>query len=284
MSSKECKEIVKIDTSGIKEVAAEVNKLLIPVSTELSEIAKDMSKSLKPFIEMSEKASQSIQVLLRQIDSEGIRKSVNRWERYKKEYQSIHDQYLYFFRANGIIEPKDLYEFMKWMEECVYPDYSLYQIMEENDLGWHLAEFHNYKQIPFRGNKGWDRNKEKGRMQKVLNSLKSNDTYAEVRTINKDELSKYFKPQFKGIGNNGINYLETFLSHLQTPRSAKAYAQIALMCYSGGQMNSLKPKSFSEWYSIFSSIVGCERKKYDNTKKLHESTPGSLKNTFSYLE
>lgn len=104
-----------------------------------------------------------------------------------------------------------------------------------------------------------------------------------TKTINKDELDQYFKPKFKGMGNTTINYLAIFIEHLQVPRTAKAYAQIALMCYEGAQMNDLKPKSFSRWYEIFCKAVGCERKTYDNKNKLREDTPESLKTLFVYL-
>lgn len=96
-------------------------------------------------------------------------------------------------------------------------------------------------------------------------------------------LSRYFKPQFKGMGNNAINYFKMFTEHLKEERTAKAYAQIALMCYNGEQMNSLKPKTFKKWYEVFCEMVGCAHKTYDNMVKLDNSTPNELRNLFSYL-
>jgi hypothetical protein len=104
-----------------------------------------------------------------------------------------------------------------------------------------------------------------------------------IWNIDKEKLGVHFKSQFKGMGNGQVNYLGIFEDELKTPRSAKAFAQIAAMCYAGHHLKTPKPK-FVEWYKLFCDAVGCERKSYDSSKKLLESAPDELKDRFSYLQ
>lgn len=101
------------------------------------------------------------------------------------------------------------------------------------------------------------------------------------RTMTTEALKKYFKPQFKGFGNN-INTYETFMLHLQQNRTAKEFAKIALLAYEGSMMNDQKPSTFSEWLSIFYNAVGitCNHKyKKSELKNIDDS----MKNLFCYL-
>jgi hypothetical protein len=101
------------------------------------------------------------------------------------------------------------------------------------------------------------------------------------RTINAEKLKGYFNATFKGMGNNNINYFDWLINDLQTDRSGKEFAQIALMIYESGKLNNTKPASFTAWYKIFCECIGCERKGY--TKNKLRNPNKNLKSTFSYL-
>ena len=105
-----------------------------------------------------------------------------------------------------------------------------------------------------------------------------------ARTIDIDKLKIYFIPTFKGMGNNNINYFDWFIEALKTDRTSTAFAQIALMCYEGNQMNRMKPTTFQGWYKIFCECVGCERKTFDNKNKLRNGINENLKKEFNYLK
>ena len=118
------------------------------------------------------------------------------------------------------------------------------------------------------------------------NPIKSgvSTTQKPKRVIDEKKLEAYFKPVFKGAGNNNINYFRWLVEALNLNRTNKEFAQIALMCYDGGKMNNNKPNTFSEWYRIFCECVGCERKQYNNKKKLYSDTKEALKKQFNYLQ
>ncbi|MDR1054875.1 MAG: hypothetical protein LBL90_03425 [Prevotellaceae bacterium] len=102
------------------------------------------------------------------------------------------------------------------------------------------------------------------------------------RTIDVERLRPYFKPAFKGKGNSGINYFEWLVSHLQDNRSAKAFAQIALMIHeSNTALNSRRPDAFEEWYLIFCECVGCVKRSYRPSHL--RPFPESLTKLFNYL-
>lgn len=161
---------------------------------------------------------------------------------------------------------------------------------DTNTAIWAHSKFHP-EDNPEKYKKRWEElvNSLKARLIEYKETLKEGGEKS--LTINKSGnsisdlkgLDKYFRPQFKGMGNNTINYFKMFTEHLKEERTAKAYAQIALMCYNGEQMNSLKPKTFKKWYEVFCEMVGCAHKTYDNMVKLDNSTPNELRDLFSYL-
>jgi len=104
------------------------------------------------------------------------------------------------------------------------------------------------------------------------------------RKINSEKLSPYFKPTFKGAGNR-IDFFCAFCDELKTNRTAKEFAQIALMCFKGTQMTNRKPATFQKWYRFFCECADCEWKKnYDNMNTLRDSTKEELKALFGYLQ
>jgi len=110
---------------------------------------------------------------------------------------------------------------------------------------------------------------------------KNENTDKPERIIDSERLKGFFNSTFKGMGNGNIDYLSTFIDELKRDRTAKAFAQIALMCYNGKQMNDRKPKTFSEWYSIFCECVMCEKKTY-KPKDLSPITE-NIEKLFNYL-
>lgn len=101
------------------------------------------------------------------------------------------------------------------------------------------------------------------------------------REIDKEELRRYFKPQFNGMGNGTINYFDTLVDELENDKNAKEFGQIALMIYESDKMNNRKPTTFSKWYDVFCECVACERKKYD--PKDLRNPKENLKKLFNYL-
>jgi hypothetical protein len=116
--------------------------------------------------------------------------------------------------------------------------------------------------------------------------LKSNtnkvNTGEPQRTINIEKLKDYFNAKFKGMGDNNFNYFDWLVQHLQTDRTAKAFAQIALIIYeSKTALNNSKPTTFKKWYSIFCECVSCKQKTYQ--PKDLRNPPDNIKNLFNYL-
>jgi len=108
------------------------------------------------------------------------------------------------------------------------------------------------------------------------------DTGNPQRKIDIEKLKPYFKAAFKGAGNGSpINRFEWLVAHLQVERTAKAFAQIALMIYDSNVLNKEKPATFRGWYSIFCECVGCEMKSYNRCKLMNP--PEHLKDLFNYL-
>ena len=68
---------------------------------------------------------------------------------------------------------------------------------------------------------------------------------------------------------------------LKLNRTAREFAQIALLIYESQHLNNRRPPHFSQWYKIFCECVGCERKKYD-PKDLRPIRKNVL-SLFSYL-
>lgn len=103
----------------------------------------------------------------------------------------------------------------------------------------------------------------------------------EEREIKVLEFEQYFKPSFRGIGEYNINHFVSLIEDLKQNRSAKEFAEIALLIHESKHMNSRKPVYFTEWYQIFCECVGCEQKKYDpkDLRPIRES----VKNLFGYL-
>jgi hypothetical protein len=117
--------------------------------------------------------------------------------------------------------------------------------------------------------------------EKSTNELLPNKADNPKRTINKEELGKYFKPTFKGQGQN-LNQFETMIEELKTDREAKKFAQIAFMIYESKQMNDRKPNTFAAWYKIFCENIGVEQGKGYKPNNL--KNPGeALKRLFNYL-
>jgi len=103
------------------------------------------------------------------------------------------------------------------------------------------------------------------------------------RVIDAEIIKPLFKSTFKGMGNNNMNYFDTFIDELKTDRTVKEFAQIALMCFEGKQMNDRKPSTWKKWLGMFYNCVGCVKVNYDNKNNLRKSTSNNLKKLFSYL-
>jgi hypothetical protein len=101
------------------------------------------------------------------------------------------------------------------------------------------------------------------------------------KTIKVDELEVYFISTFKGMGNGSVNNFQRMIDELNTKRTGKEFAQIALMIYESGKMNKRKPKSFAKWHKLFCEYVGCKYVEYD-PNKLRTPEEG-LKIVFAYL-
>lgn len=108
----------------------------------------------------------------------------------------------------------------------------------------------------------------------------NDNTNKPQRKIDSERLKDYFKPEFRGMGRN-LNHFESFVSDLEKDRIPKTFAQVALMCLKGNQMNNRKPNTFSEWYSIFCECVQCEKKTY-KPKDL-KPIPENIVKLFDYL-
>jgi hypothetical protein len=100
--------------------------------------------------------------------------------------------------------------------------------------------------------------------------------------VDTEVLKTYFKPKFKGMGGN-LDYFSVFTDDLKTLNQPIDFARVALMCYEGDQMNSLRPAAFSKWYRTFCKIVGCIHTTMDNKNKIRSNIPQNMKDRFSYL-
>jgi hypothetical protein len=119
----------------------------------------------------------------------------------------------------------------------------------------------NIVPIPIRGVVGWNQSNEY-KTALLLNEMLQNkfeqrtpppDNAGEsdTRIIDSERLKDYFNAAFKGMGNSQFNHFQSFVSELEKHRTAKAFAQIALMCYKRKQMSNRRPNKFSKWYGIF---------------------------------
>lgn len=93
---------------------------------------------------------------------------------------------------------------------------------------------------------------------------------ADIKT---EELAKYFKPRFKGMGG-AMNNFDTMINNLRlTPFSDKDLARIALMIYESKEHNDHVPKTFSAWNEIFFGIMGrnCSKKYKPNQLKCNSN-------------
>lgn len=125
----------------------------------------------------------------------------------------------------------------------------------------------------------------KKNLSKERNNAKNpdiiNNEQKQYKEINVEELKLYFKPTFKGIGENSINFFDSLINDLNTNWNPKEFAEIALMIYESNWINDRMPHHFNLWYTKFCNCVGCERKKYSpkDLKPIRES----LQKLFSYL-
>jgi hypothetical protein len=119
----------------------------------------------------------------------------------------------------------------------------------------------------------------KGQKSKhIKDDLNKQFTEREIKVL---EFEQYFKPSFRGIGEYDINHFVSLIEDLKQNRSAKEFAEIALLIHESKHMNSRKPVYFTEWYQVFCECVGCKQKKYDpkDLRPIRES----VKNLFGYL-
>ena len=107
------------------------------------------------------------------------------------------------------------------------------------------------------------------------------NSIATEREINAFELEKYFNASFRGIGEYNINHFEKMIEDLKQSRTAKEFAEIALLIHESKHMNSRRPPHFSKWHLIFCECVGCEHVKYD-PKDLRPIRK-NVQSLFSYL-
>jgi hypothetical protein len=101
------------------------------------------------------------------------------------------------------------------------------------------------------------------------------------QTIKVDELGVYFISTFRGMVNGSINNFQRMIDELNTKRTGKEFAQIALMIYESDKMSKRKPKSFAKWHKLFCEYVGCKYVEYDPNKL--RTPEKSLKTVFDFL-
>ena len=128
---------------------------------------------------------------------------------------------------------------------------------------------------------GYNRAVEAFNSLKQKTNDKNENTDKSQRIIDSERLKDYFNSTFKGMGNGNIDYFNTFIDELKRDRTAKTFAQIALMCHNGNQMSNRRPKTWQEWYSIFCECVQCEKKTY-KPKDL-KPIPENIEKLFNYL-
>lgn len=101
------------------------------------------------------------------------------------------------------------------------------------------------------------------------------------RNINVDNLKLYFVSNFKGMGNGPINYFDMLIDELRTDRTAKEFAQIALLIFESDKLNNRKPNCFSKWLRIFYSDIDVLYVNYKPSKLKNENK--KIRKLFSYL-
>ena len=113
-------------------------------------------------------------------------------------------------------------------------------------------------------------------------------TKSKGRTINKDKLSDYFKPQFKGMGRSENDFdkliaeLEAITEDYEKKRIGKKIAQIALLIHNSDKLNARKPEHFVEWHTIFCDCIAIPYTKYYPFGL--KPIPQNLIDLFNYLE
>ncbi len=71
------------------------------------------------------------------------------------------------------------------------------------------------------------------------------------------------------------------IDELKANRTAKEFAQIALMIYKSNKMSDRKPNTFASWYNVFCECVRCEKKTYKPSQLT--PFPENLTRLFNYL-
>lgn len=108
------------------------------------------------------------------------------------------------------------------------------------------------------------------------------------RSINKDKLSTYFKPKFKGMGRCENDFeklceeVETITKDYAKKRIGKKIAQIALLIYNSEKLNSRKPEYFIDWHRLFCDCFRVPYTKYFPADL--EPLPKNLIELFIYLK
>lgn len=177
----------------IQQIAESIEPLVEAAKTQQAQIAKGLqpvTETIRSFQSMIEEARPAIEEFGKNFES------------YKDEYKGIYDQYNDYWRLNGIIRPKDIWELLCWLEDCVYPDKPLGYILYIGLQEFHFKQFHKYKALKF--NQNWDNKKERQRMQTVLNSPQSTGIEGRDKRPNESERERTFKDCLVGCDKEAV--------------------------------------------------------------------------------
>lgn len=106
--------------------------------------------------------------------------------------------------------------------------------------------------------------------------------YIDKEKIDVDGLKKYFTLTFLGKNTYKVNYLTESLVHdICDLENGKQVGQLALLIYESKQINSLKPKTFTAWHTIFCECIGKE--KVDYKKGRLKNPTNNFRKLFYYL-
>lgn len=105
---------------------------------------------------------------------------------------------------------------------------------------------------------------------------------AQQRTINEEELAKYFISSFRGMGSGNTNFFNILIDRLKDDYSEQDFCRIAVLIYESKTLNNNKPHTFKDWYKIFCQLVNCPYNENREPRK-HQPTE-SIKNIFYFIQ
>lgn len=115
----------------------------------------------------------------------------------------------------------------------------------------------------------------------VLNKTRPEEIKDKEKVVDVERLSKYFHPEFKGKGNNSLDYFSQLIKDIKLLNTEKEVGQLALMIHESKNVNSLMSNGFTEWYRIFCKCIG---RNVTYKKSQLRNPKDSIKIIFSYIE